>query len=246
MNYQCPPDLDPNKDLTPNAVRLFQRFKQEEDGKTLSRLLDEETARHIKLCELAILYYANCGFLWAPLPNHPIQDVNIWADRHLEEMGFKIEHDTRGRRQEVEDETNSDQKVTTIVVEHRTTASWRRWSDRDQESLETEWNRREALEEEDRSRNPPIATSVIVGGEIKESKAAWSAILDKKYIVEVQRIHCRNFLCVFELASKQCLHFEQTDVAFGAMFGPDVGDVAMWQDRAMKIIDSLKTDTPPE
>lgn len=246
MDYQCGADIDPTKDVTSSAVRLFQRFRQEKDDQTLAKLLDEETARHIKLCELAILYYASCGYFWAPLPRHPMVDVDIWAIRHLEKMGFKIEHDTKGRQREVPDEYNRETKLNAIVVEHRSTASWLKWSESDSEKLEAEWLRREALEDEDRSRNPPAQLTVVVDGVIKKTTAAWAAVLDNTHVVEVRRIHGPNFLCIFDLASGRCIHLEKTTVAFGAVFGPDAGDVAMWQDRAMGIIGAQKPGSPLE
>lgn len=241
MNYECSPDIDRNQDLTVNALRLFHRFRQEADLNTLSTLLDEETARHIKLCELSILYYASCDYYWAPLPRHPIQDVNTWTFRHLEEMGFRIEHRTTGRRKEVEDEMNRDKRLSAVEVEYCSTAGWFHGSDDPRHDISAEWRRREALEDADRAKNPPTPTAEIVDGEIKSAEAAWAAILDQQYIVEVQCIHGRNFLCVFDLATKKCLRFEETEVAFGAMFGPDVGDVAQWQERAKQIVDSIRS-----
>ena len=47
MNYQCNPDLDPTRDLTVDAVSLFQRFRQGEDLAAVDALLDQEIARHI-------------------------------------------------------------------------------------------------------------------------------------------------------------------------------------------------------
>jgi hypothetical protein len=240
MNYHCPPDVDRTKNLTANAVRLFQRFRQDTDLATLSTWLDEETARHVKLCELSILYHASCGFYWAPLPHHPISDVNVWADLHLEKMGFKIEHSSRGRKYEVPDEMNRDSRLQAVVVEHKSTASWSHAPASDRDHISAEWRRREQLEDEDRAANPPTPTTEIADGEIKGSSAVWAAVLDKKYLVEVQRIHGRNFLCLFDLGNRQCVHFERTNVAFGAMFGPDAGDVAQWQERAMQIVDVLK------
>lgn len=244
MDYQCAPDIDPTKDLTSSAVQLFQRFRQAADAETLSKLLDEETARHIKLCEMAILYYASCGYFWAPLPRHPMLDVNIWAFRHLEDMGFKIKHDTTGKEREVPNEYNRESTLKAIVVEHSSTANWLKWSESDSDRLDAEWLRREALEEEDRSRNPPTQLSVVVDGTIKETTAAWAAVVEDAYVVEVRRIHGPKFLCIFDIATGRCIHQEKTNVAFGATFGPDAGDVAMWQDRAMEIVRAQKPDSP--
>jgi len=65
----------------------------------------------------------------------------------------------------------------------------------------------------------------------------WAAVLDEKFVIEVQRRNQEAFLCLFGLDGK-CLHVEPTNLSFGAVFGPDVSDVADWQSRAQQVVDS--------
>lgn len=222
MNYQCDPDVDPEKNLTADAVRLFQRFRQDTDRNTVSDLLEREIARHIKLCELAILYYADCRHYWAELPPHPIPDVMTCSFRHLREQGFKVEWDkssgARGRT--------------------RWTASWLHAS-ANAELLADEWDRRVQLEDEERLRHPPKPLSRVEGGKVDPGQAIWATVVDGSFVVEVQPIAERSFLCVFAPEGK-CLTCEETPVSFDALFGPDIGDVANWEKRALEIVDSLK------
>lgn len=72
--------------------------------------------------------------------------------------------------------------------------------------------------------NPPKRQSTGTGDEIDGGDAVWAAVLDKRHIVEVQRINHRNYRCLFDLDGK-FRHVEETNVAYGATFGPDVGDL---------------------
>jgi hypothetical protein len=66
-------------------------------------------------------------------------------------------------------------------------------------------------------------------------------VLDGKYVVEIQRINHASYLCLFEIGGR-LLHVEPTNVALGAMFGPDVSDVAKWEERAADIVDGWRTE----
>jgi hypothetical protein len=100
-----------------------------------------------------------------------------------------------------------------------------------------EWRRREALEGEDLTRNPPQRLSCGTARDFDGGDTVWAAVLDGKFIIEVQRRNQGAIHCVFGLDGK-CLHVEPTDLSFGAVFGPDISDVAGWQDRAQQIVDS--------
>jgi hypothetical protein len=52
----------------------------------------------------------------------------------------------------------------------------------------------------------------------------------------VQRRNQGAIFCVFGLDGR-CLHVEPTSLSYGALFGPDVSDVAGWQDRAQQVVD---------
>ena len=70
---------------------------------------------------------------------------------------------------------------------------------------------------------------------------AWWSRLDDRYQVEVQYAadgdRNTGHLVVFDHDDgNRILLFEQTGIAYGAMFGPDADDVARWQNRAIEVI----------
>lgn len=235
MNYHSKPDINPNEPLTVDDVILFQRFQQDADRKTLDDLLEAEVARHLKLCELAILYYASCTFYWCELPRHPIGDVNTWAFAELEKRGFTIEHRPVGVHRNVADDANRPQQMEALQSRTYPTASW--GNSVPSQTRQKEWRRRESLENIERTKNPPQPRSKIVYAQVVESDAIWASVVDKKHLVEVQRIRQRTFLCLFELSGK-CLHCEETHEAFSAMAGPDLEAMAKWKERARVIVDA--------
>ena len=67
----------------------------------------------------------------------------------------------------------------------------------------------------------------------------WSSTLDKKYIIAVTRTELfHGVLTISEGAT--LLHREPVFLTFDALFGPDVTDVAEWQDIALEFVDSLQ------
>ena len=244
MNYQCHPDIDPTQDLDVDAVSLFQRFGQDADKKAVDALLDQEFARHIKLCELAILHAANAKIFWCDLPKHPIQDFDIWAVQHFEKMGFEVEHHCTASTEAAPSEHNEKKKIEAVVVRSYFTAKWHLAKPLDRARVSAEWHRREALEDEELVTNPPKRQSSGLGNEIDSGDAVWATVIDQRHIVEVQRINHRSYLCLFDLDGK-FRHVEKTNVAYGAAFGPDVGDVAAWQERAAAIVDGWRGEPPP-
>jgi len=236
MNYHSKPDLDPNQDLTVDALSLFQRFQQDADKKTVATLLDQELARHLKLCELAILHAANADMYWCDLPRHPMLDFDIWARRHLEKLGFETEFSRTACKETVPDKNDTKKSISAVVVHSSLTAKWFLAKPLNQEAVAAEWHRRENLEAEELIKTPPERQSHGSGQDFDEGKAVWAVILDGKFVIEVQRRNHGAFLCIFGLDGK-CLHTEQTNLSFGAVFGPDVLDVAAWQTRAQQIVD---------
>lgn len=71
------------------------------------------------------------------------------------------------------------------------------------------------------------------------SENAWSAILDGRYKIEVQRTEpYQGVLCVWDGKNNDKLMLEQVvGISYNAQFGPDVADLSMWQDTACKLID---------
>jgi len=244
MNYQCKPDIDPKQDLTVDAVSLFQRFRQEADTSAVAELLDQEFARHLKLCELAILHAAKAGISWCELPRHPLDDFNLWAAQHLEKVGFEIEHCHTAREEAVPCERDRKKTMNAVVVRSYFVAKWFLAKPLQPKTVSAEWHRREALEDKDLVENPLRRQSSGSGDEMEYGAAVWAAVLDGKFVVEVQRINQRSYLCLFEVGGK-FLHVEPTNVAYGAVFGPDVADVDEWSRRAEEIVDGWRAGSPP-
>ena len=75
----------------------------------------------------------------------------------------------------------------------------------------------------------------------KHPLLVWWTRLDKRWQIEVQRIDDYNAtLCIFDHTNQDALiHSEPEGLSYGALFGPDVGDVAFWQDKAIKIVDTM-------
>jgi hypothetical protein len=239
MNYRATPDLPPGKDLTIDAVSLFQRFRQSRDLGRVDRLWQAEVNKHIALCELAIMTAAGGTYYWCDLPEHALLSVTVTAHRHLEEQGFEIKHIEELQNKEVVDRySGNGKKIKVKTVRFRSTASWGLKKLLNQKAVSKEWKRRENMEDTERKKKVPKLRSKIVGDKFEPGDVAWAAVLDQKYVVEVQRILHRDFLCIFKIGGK-FLFSEPTNVAYGAMFGPDVGDVAMWQERALQIVASL-------
>lgn len=70
----------------------------------------------------------------------------------------------------------------------------------------------------------------------------WVAKLDDRFLCEVQRLRNtsrRGVLCIFDHAeSDRLLGWREVGLSYGAEFGPDVGDVALWQGMATAHIDT--------
>lgn len=236
MNYQSEPDIRPDVELTASAVALFQRFRQEVDIATLSRKLEEELRRHRRLCDLAILNAAHATFYWCELPTHPISDVAVLVQRQLEEDGFLIEHHQTVVERSGALENHPGKNTTVQLLRSYATASWLRPTKSD-ENVAAEWQRREELEDRVLSANPPVRCSTGTGPTLDTGSAVWAASdKDDGFVVEVQRIYQRYYLCLFDVAGA-CVHYEPTTAAYGAVFGPDVGDVASWSERAERILE---------
>lgn len=89
---------------------------------------------------------------------------------------------------------------------------------------------------------PPHIQPITMGptGLEKDTMKAnevWTATLDNKYTVTVIReAPYRGILTITE--GKLVLHRESVGLMYDALFGPDVDDVASWQDIAVRFIDS--------
>lgn len=74
----------------------------------------------------------------------------------------------------------------------------------------------------------------------------WRAKFDERYLIEVERVDERNAKLRIWDHDKQDAEIACWDVglAYGAIFGPDVGDVAEWQDRIAAFIDDDYSKRP--
>jgi len=66
----------------------------------------------------------------------------------------------------------------------------------------------------------------------------WTTTLDRRYTVTVNRVASyRGELIITE--GGKVLHRESVGLMYGALFGPDVSDVALWKEMAINLVDSL-------
>ena len=69
----------------------------------------------------------------------------------------------------------------------------------------------------------------------------WGSLLDGRYTVAVRRIHpYRGELTITE--DDRVLLRKEVGLAFDALFGPDVDDVATWEEEALRFVDG-RTDS---
>jgi hypothetical protein len=69
----------------------------------------------------------------------------------------------------------------------------------------------------------------------------WGAELDGKYKCTVTRINKRGGnLRIVETATERELLNQDVGLMYGAQFGPDVEDVAKWQDICVAVVDRDK------
>lgn len=73
---------------------------------------------------------------------------------------------------------------------------------------------------------------------MKENEV-WTATLDDRFVVTVTReAPYRGILRIAE--GDRILHWETVGLMYNAQFGPDVDDVALWQEKAVQFIDGRK------
>jgi len=92
--------------------------------------------------------------------------------------------------------------------------------------------------------NTPLANYDIEANEVKYDsipEVVWAGILDKRFKIEVTRTEAyAGTLCIYDAQqADKLIHSEPTSLAFGAVFGPDAGDVYTWQEKACEVVDKL-------
>jgi hypothetical protein len=73
-----------------------------------------------------------------------------------------------------------------------------------------------------------------------EAGVVWLAKLDGRFLVEVVRTDGYDGkLCVFDNEKNlECVFEEPVGLSYGATFGPDVADVATWEDKVLNFVDN--------
>lgn len=237
INYGSPPDLDHPGTLTVDRTALFHRFHQSADLTVVDQRWMAEVRRHIELCELAILWAAGSDCFWCRLPPHPLQDINMFAMRHLENVGFRIHNHEEVETKKVHVEGKLGSKQPVFVVDSYSTVSWSVSELKNETSAE--FTRRIALERDFLAENKPRRLSSGSGNHLKRGNAVWAGTLARKYIIEVQRRLGRAKLCLFDLKGT-LIHCEKTYLLFGATAGADDVDIEGWRDRAATIVSGLR------
>ena len=72
------------------------------------------------------------------------------------------------------------------------------------------------------------------------SNLIWNATLDDgAYECEVKRLsHSKGQLTVVETATNELILNKEVGLSYGAQFGPDVDDVAHWQEMIIEVVDN--------
>lgn len=75
--------------------------------------------------------------------------------------------------------------------------------------------------------------------QLPEEPVVWRSRLDKRYLIEVVRTddNVAQFRMFDHDHDDRLVMDEPVGLAYGAMFGPDVDDVSVWQERAMYVAD---------
>jgi hypothetical protein len=72
-----------------------------------------------------------------------------------------------------------------------------------------------------------------------QDDVVWTSRLDGKYEVTVTHTDgCHGLLTISE--GNQVLHRESVGLSYGAIFGPDLADVADWRRIAVEVVDGQK------
>ncbi|MEE9214656.1 MAG: hypothetical protein V3U54_07655 [Thermodesulfobacteriota bacterium] len=67
----------------------------------------------------------------------------------------------------------------------------------------------------------------------------WWSKLDNRFLIQVRRLRENEAtMCIFDHDNDdEMMSCEQVSLAYGAIYGPDVADIATWQERAVEIVD---------
>ena len=113
------------------------------------------------------------------------------------------------------------------------------------ERLKADEERQAARAGQQQNANEDAAVAALASWEdntgATDPQLIWWSRLDGRYQVEVQRSGERSaMLVIFDHANQGALvHQENTELLYGARFGPDVQDVERWKERAVHVIDGF-------
>lgn len=76
---------------------------------------------------------------------------------------------------------------------------------------------------------------------MEQRDVVWWTRLDGRYGARVEETG--DYTCVLEVTEgEEILYAEEVALSYGALLGPDVGDIADWQEKAVRVVDE-KTAT---
>jgi hypothetical protein len=78
---------------------------------------------------------------------------------------------------------------------------------------------------------------------IDRGLSVYAGILDLRYKIEVipqeGKTHLGTLAIYDGKDNDKLIHQEEVTISYGAVFGPDMGDVSEWQSKAIAVIDAL-------
>lgn len=81
----------------------------------------------------------------------------------------------------------------------------------------------------------------------QEQQIVWEATLDDRYRCVVTRTGERTgYYTITDTESGEELFAEEVGLAYRALFGPDVGDVRTWQERAIEVVEGREGEERDE
>lgn len=81
---------------------------------------------------------------------------------------------------------------------------------------------------------------------MSEAPLVWEATLDGRYECVVRRMGAyEGRFTITNRATGRRVHTETVQLTYGAPFGPDIGDIAFWKERAMEVVDEQEFSEPP-
>lgn len=71
-----------------------------------------------------------------------------------------------------------------------------------------------------------------------QNSIVWKSTLDNRYECIVTRMDAgRGHLLILDTETNANLHLQEVVLSYGAAYGPDVDDVAFWQEICAKVVD---------